>query len=140
MSKSERFGACQKAQSSSSVERLKTSLTTWITSRHNGPPIRPSGNKKRIEHRMALTDAHIQWGWPLAAALLYVAIGPAVIAYRAWGLGVQRAGPTAASFFANLTPVFAAVLSALFLGEAPRLYHVLAFALIVAGILVSSRR
>jgi hypothetical protein len=24
----------------------------------------------------ALTDAHIQWGWPLAAALLYVAVGP----------------------------------------------------------------
>jgi drug/metabolite transporter (DMT)-like permease len=45
-----------------------------------------------------------------------------------------------AGFFGNLTPLFAAVLSALFLGEAPRLYHAAAFALIVAGILVSARR
>ena len=27
----------------------------------------------------ALTDAHIEWGWPLAAALLFVAVGPAQI-------------------------------------------------------------
>lgn len=88
----------------------------------------------------ALTDAHIDWGWPLVAALVYVAVGPAVLAYRCWGLGVQRAGPALAGFFSNLTPVAAAVMSALFLGEPPRLYHALAFALIVAGIVVSSRR
>ncbi len=88
----------------------------------------------------ALTDARIAWGWPLAAALLYVAIGPAVLAYRFWNLGVQRAGPAVAGFFGNLTPVFAAVLSALFLGEAPRPYHALAFALIAAGIVASARR
>ena len=88
----------------------------------------------------ALTDARIQWGWPLAAALLFVAVGPAVLAYRFWGLGVQHAGPTVAGFFGNLTPLFAAVMSALFLGEAPRLYHAAAFALIVAGIVVSARR
>jgi drug/metabolite transporter (DMT)-like permease len=44
-----------------------------------------------------------------------------------------------AGFFANLTPLFAAVFSAAFLGELPQLYHGLAFALIVAGIAVSSR-
>jgi drug/metabolite transporter (DMT)-like permease len=82
----------------------------------------------------------IAWSWPLAAALLYIAIGPAIVAYRCWGLGVQRAGPTVAGFFANLTPLFAALLSAAFLGEAPRLYHAAAFALIVGGIVVSSRR
>ena len=88
----------------------------------------------------AWTDARIQWGWPLAAALVFVAIGPAVVAYRCWGLGVQRAGPAVAGFFSNLTPVFAAVLSALFLGEPPQMYHAVAFGLIVAGIWVSSRR
>ncbi len=87
-----------------------------------------------------LTEAHIQWGWPLAAALLYVAVGPAILAYRCWGLGVQRVGPNVAGFFANLTPLFAAVLSAAFLGELPHLYHALAFVLIVGGIVVSSRR
>jgi drug/metabolite transporter (DMT)-like permease len=82
----------------------------------------------------------IQWGWPLAAALAYVAVGPAILAYRCWGIGVQRAGPSVAGFFANLTPLFAALFSAAFLGEPPHLYHALAFALIVGGIVVSSRR
>ena len=88
----------------------------------------------------ALLDTRINWGWPLAAALLYIAIGPAVIAYRCWGLGVQRAGPAIAGFFSNLTPLFAAVLSAAFLEEFPNFYHALAFGLIVGGIIVSVRR
>ena len=88
----------------------------------------------------AMGDAHIQWGWPLAAALAYVAVGPAIVAYRAWGIGVHRVGPNIAGFFANLTPLFAAVLSAAFLGELPHLYHAIAFVLIVGGIVVSSRR
>ncbi len=88
----------------------------------------------------ALTEAHINWGWPLAFTLLYVALGPAIVAYRCWGMGVQRVGPAMAGFFSNLTPLFAALLSAAFLGELPQGFHVLAFALIVGGILVSSRR
>lgn len=82
----------------------------------------------------------IQWGWPLAAALFFIAVGPAVLAYRIWGLGVQRLGPTLSGFFGNLTPLFAAVMSGLFLGEAPAWHHGLAFLLIVSGIVVSSRR
>ena len=88
----------------------------------------------------ALADAHVQWGWPLVAGLLYIAIGPAVLAYRCWGLGMQQVGPAVAGFFTNLTPLFAALLSAAFLGELPHLYHGLAFLLIVGGIVVSSRR
>ena len=88
----------------------------------------------------ALTDAHITWGPPLYAALAFVAIGPAVLAYRCWGLGVQTAGPAVAGFFANLTPLFAAILSSVFLGDLPKIYHALAFALIVSGIVISSRR
>ncbi len=82
----------------------------------------------------------IAWGWPVLAALGYVAVGPAILAYRCWGLGVQRVGPTIAGFFSNLTPLFAAVLSAALLGEMPRPYHAAAFLLIVGGIVVSSRR
>ncbi|SFE30772.1 DMT family transporter [Paracidovorax konjaci] len=83
---------------------------------------------------------HVTWGWPLAAALAFIAVGPALLAYRCWGAGVQRAGPAVAGFFINLTPLFAALLSALMLGELPHLYHGAAFALIVAGIVVSSRK
>jgi drug/metabolite transporter (DMT)-like permease len=84
--------------------------------------------------------AHVEWNGWIVALLLYVAIGPSLIAYRAWGLGVQRAGPAVASFFNNLTPVFAAIMSSAVLGEPPRWFHGVAFALIVGGIAISSRR
>lgn len=83
---------------------------------------------------------HLQWSLPLAAALLFIALGPAVLAYRFWNVGVSRAGPAIAGFFANLIPVFTAMLSTLVLAELPQLYHLQAFALIVGGIIVSSRR
>jgi drug/metabolite transporter (DMT)-like permease len=87
-----------------------------------------------------LTDARIQWGWPLAAALLFVSVGPALIAYRCWGAGIRRAGPAVAGFFSNLTPLFAALMSTLLLGDVPRGYHAVAFALIVSGIVISTRQ
>jgi drug/metabolite transporter (DMT)-like permease len=87
-----------------------------------------------------IADAHISWSWPLVAALVYVSVGPAVLAYRFWGLGVQNVGPNIAGFFVNLIPVFTATLSALVLGEMPQVYHAAAFALIISGIVVSSRK
>ncbi len=91
-----------------------------------------------IEH--AATGAVVHPSTGVALALAYVAIGPSVIAYRCWGLGVTAVGPAVAAFFSNLTPLFAALLSAAWLGESPKPYHAAAFALIVAGIAVSSRR
>jgi drug/metabolite transporter (DMT)-like permease len=84
-------------------------------------------------------DLHIHWDGPLWAALAYVALGPSLLAYFCWGKGVMSAGPQMAGFFVNLTPLFAAILSAAVLGEWPQPYHGLAFALIVGGIIVSSR-
>jgi drug/metabolite transporter (DMT)-like permease len=84
--------------------------------------------------------SHITWGWPLAAALLFVAVGPSLLAYRCWGAGVGRVGPTIAGFFSNLTPLFAAVLSATLLGEMPRAYHAVGFLLIAGGIVVGARK
>ena len=85
----------------------------------------------------ALGAEPIQWGWPLVGALLYVSIGASIVAYRCWGLGVAEGGPALAAIFNNLTPLFAALLSVLVLGDAPKLYHAAAFGLIVAGITVS---
>ena len=85
---------------------------------------------------------HGQWHWSanVLAALAFLVVCPSVLAYACWGKGVQLAGPTLASFFGNLTPVFAAIASTLVLGEPPRWYHAVAFAFIVAGIAVSARR
>jgi drug/metabolite transporter (DMT)-like permease len=86
----------------------------------------------------ALGTAPLQWSWGVVAALLYVSLGASIVAYRCWGLGVTQVGPAVAAFFGNLTPLFAAVMSAAILGEGPRWYHVVAFVLIVGGITVSS--
>lgn len=80
----------------------------------------------------------MQWSWTLGAVLVFVAIGPSLLAYRCWGAAVLRAGPTMAGIFSNLTPLFAALLSLVFLGETPKTYHAWAFGLIVLGIVLTS--
>jgi drug/metabolite transporter (DMT)-like permease len=88
----------------------------------------------------ALIDYHIQWSWQLLGAIIFVAIGPALIAFRCWGAGVQKAGPNVAGFFVNLTPLFTTILSAAILRELPDWYHGVAFLLIIAGIVISSKQ
>ncbi len=86
-----------------------------------------------------VTHPPIDWRNPwVLLGLVYVAVGPSIIAYRCWGLGVATAGPAIAAFFANLSPLFAALLSAWLLQQWPQPYHAVAFALIVAGIAVSA--
>ena len=80
------------------------------------------------------------WNGTLIATIIFVAVGPSVIAYRSWGLAVAEAGPAIAAIFYNLTPLIAAVLSVLVIGEWPQPYHGVAFLLIVGGIAVASRR
>jgi drug/metabolite transporter (DMT)-like permease len=91
-----------------------------------------------VEWRM--TPAHIDWSWPLAAALLFIAVGPAIISYSAWSAGVARVGPAVGGFFINLTPLFTALLSTAVLGEPPELFHAAAFICIVSGIVLSSSK
>jgi drug/metabolite transporter (DMT)-like permease len=81
-----------------------------------------------------------EWSPAVGAAVLYIVVGPSLIAYALWGRAVAAVGPTTAGIFANLTPLFAALLSTALLGEVPHGYHAAAFTLIVAGILVSARR
>jgi drug/metabolite transporter (DMT)-like permease len=88
---------------------------------------------------IAAGHAFIELNWWTASLIIFVAIGPSLIAYRCWGLGVNGAGPTVAAFFANFIPLFTALLSAAMLGEPPQLFHGVAFALIVAGIAISSK-
>ena len=89
---------------------------------------------------IAAGHAYIDLNLWTGALILFVAIGPSLIAYRCWGLGVYGAGPTMAAFFGNFIPLFTALLSAAILGEPPGLFHGVAFALIAAGIWVSSTK
>ena len=87
---------------------------------------------------IAMGHAYLDLNFWTGSLILFVAVGPSLIAYRCWGMGVNGAGPTVAAFFANFIPLFTAILSAAMLGEPPQLFHGVAFALIVAGIWVSS--
>ena len=89
---------------------------------------------------VALSDLRWHWTPWMPLMLVYLALGPSLVAYRCWGLGVSTVGPAIAGFFGNLTPVFAGVMSAALLGEAPHWYHGVAFAMIGLGIVASSRR
>jgi len=80
---------------------------------------------------------YFTWNWQTLAMIGYVIIGPSLIAYRCWGLGVNQAGATVATFFTNLIPVFTAILSTLLLQKPPELYHGVAFAFILCGIVLS---
>lgn len=76
-------------------------------------------------------------GW---AGLLYVALFASVLGYWFWNQGVAAVGPNRAGTFIHLTPIFAAILAILLLGETVALYHLVGGALVFAGILLVSRR
>jgi drug/metabolite transporter (DMT)-like permease len=79
------------------------------------------------------------WSWPLALGVLYVAVGPAILAYRCWGLAVARTGPAVTGMAANLIPLFTAILSLVLLSEAPHWYHALGFVLIAGGLWLTAK-
>ena len=77
-------------------------------------------------------DDHRTW-----LVLAYVGILPSIVGYVMWDRGVARVGATVPIFFANLAPVFAALLSALLLHEWPQWYHGAGLALILVGIVLA---
>ena len=87
-----------------------------------------------------LEYSYFTWSWPPVLMIIYVIIGPSLIAYRCWGLGVSGAGATVATFFTNLIPLFTAILSTLLLQKPPELFQGVAFALILAGIYLSIQK
>ena len=87
-----------------------------------------------------LEYSYFTWSWPTVLMIIYVIIGPSLIAYRCWGLGVSGAGATVATFFTNLIPLFTAILSTLLLQKPPELFQGVAFALILAGIYLSIQK
>jgi len=87
-----------------------------------------------------LEYSYFTWSWSTVFMIIYVIIGPSLIAYRCWGLGVSGAGATVATFFTNLIPLFTAILSTLLLQKPPELFQGVAFALILVGIYLSIQK
>jgi drug/metabolite transporter (DMT)-like permease len=70
----------------------------------------------------------------------YVALFPSLLAYLCFNRGVELVGPNRAAPFFHLIPVFGSALAILFLGEEPRLYHAIGYALVLGGVIVATRR
>jgi drug/metabolite transporter (DMT)-like permease len=78
--------------------------------------------------------------WQAAGLIAYVAIFPSAVAYYFWNQGVAALGPTVASQYTYLVPLFTAGLATLLLGESIRWFHVAGLVLILAGIRLATRR
>lgn len=83
----------------------------------------------------------VQWPTGLGLGiLLYVALGPSLLAQLFFMRGVDLIGPGRAGLFANLVPVFEPALSVLILGESFEMYQAGALVLVLGGIWLAERR
>ena len=73
-------------------------------------------------------------------SLVYVAIFPSTIAYLCFNRGVLLIGANRAAPFFHVVPVFGSIMAFVFLGEQPQIFHVLGFALVLAGVFAASRK
>ena len=80
------------------------------------------------------------WTATNVAVLAAVALFSSVLAYIFWNRGVEMLGAPVAGLFVHLMPVFGIVLAWLFLNEQLMPFHVAGIALILTGIMITSRR
>jgi drug/metabolite transporter (DMT)-like permease len=73
------------------------------------------------------------------AIVAYIGVFPSLVAFFCWQTAVARTNPQLPIFFMNLTPIFTVLLSVLLLAEAPRPYHAVGLAMILAGIYLAQR-
>ena len=72
--------------------------------------------------------------------LAYVALFPSTLAYLCFNRGVQLIGANRAAPFFHVVPVFGTIMSIVFLGEHPQVFHFIGFALVLTGVFVASRK
>jgi drug/metabolite transporter (DMT)-like permease len=73
-------------------------------------------------------------------SLFYVAVFPSTLAYLCFNRGVHLIGANRAAPFFHVVPVFGSVMAIVFLGEQLQPFHVIGFALVLAGVIVASRK
>jgi drug/metabolite transporter (DMT)-like permease len=74
------------------------------------------------------------------ATLVYVMIFPSTLAYLFFNRGIALIGPNRAAPFFHLMPVFGSAMAILLLGEQPRLFHLVGYLLVLAGVVIASRQ
>ncbi|MEW6258276.1 MAG: DMT family transporter [Thermodesulfobacteriota bacterium] len=80
------------------------------------------------------------WSLPTLNAVLYVSVFPSIVAYFCWNRGTELIGANRSGLFINLVPIFAAVLSMLWLNEPPMPYHLIGMGLVFSGMMMVNLR
>jgi drug/metabolite transporter (DMT)-like permease len=86
------------------------------------------------------TGAVLKFDFLTLATLAYVLIFPSTLAYLFFNRGVALIGPNRAAPFFHLVPVFGSVMAIALLGETLQLFHLVGYALVLAGVVIASRR
>ncbi|WP_315704850.1 MULTISPECIES: DMT family transporter [unclassified Bradyrhizobium] len=73
------------------------------------------------------------------STLAYVIVFASTLAYLFFNRGISLIGPNRAAPFLHLVPVFGSALAILLLGEQPQLFHLIGYALVLAGVITASR-
>jgi drug/metabolite transporter (DMT)-like permease len=74
------------------------------------------------------------------ASVIYVVIFPSSLAYLCFNRGIALIGPNRAAPFFHLMPVFGSAMAILLLGEQPRLFHLVGYLMVLAGVVIASRQ
>jgi drug/metabolite transporter (DMT)-like permease len=86
------------------------------------------------------TGATLKFDFLTLATLAYVLIFPSTLAYLFFNRGVALIGPNRAAPFFHLVPVFGSAMAILLLGEELRPFHLIGYALVLAGVVIASRQ
>ena len=86
------------------------------------------------------TGARLKFDFLTLATLIYVLIFPSTLAYLFFNRGVALIGPNRAAPFFHLVPVFGSVMAIVLLGEALQPFHLIGYALVLAGVIIASRQ
>ena len=73
-------------------------------------------------------------------AIGFVAVFSSALAHALWVRGVASIGPSRAGVFIHLLPLFGALLAITFLGERFATYHAIGAALVLGGVVLTSRK
>jgi len=86
------------------------------------------------------TGARLKPDLLTAATLAYVVIFASALAYLFFNRGLALIGPNRAAPFLHLMPVFGSAMAITLLGEALQPFHLIGYALVLAGVIIASRR
>jgi drug/metabolite transporter (DMT)-like permease len=75
-----------------------------------------------------------------AVTFAYLVIFPSTLAYMFLNRGIALIGPNRAAPFLHLVPVFGSAMAILLLGEEPHWFHLAGYMLVLAGVIIASRR